>query len=1082
MENKIQYISNKPIGEDSFIGKSHDNIANSIAEHIMDESHPMKVIGLEGEWGSGKSNIIEIIKNKLNSTHYVYIYDSWGHQEDSQRRAFLEEMTEELEENNLLTKKTQYKNINGKTLNISWQEKIKFLLARKKETNKKTIPKLSIGLILIGLIVVLTPILALISQLIGNNPQENIIVKILFSSSVVILAIVSFIIYTFYKKFIHKNKEWANLSSFFYLYKGKELENTTFEILSDLEPSVKEFKNWIRSISSGLKDKQLLIVYDNMDRLPPKKVEEIWSSIHTFFAEEQYDKIHIIIPFDRKHLQKAFEYEENTSQIDEFINKTFSLIYRVTPPILTDWKNYFHIKYHEAFKNSEDEELPLVVSIFDRLKERFTPRDIIVFLNEIVSYKKIWKDEIPLRYIALFVLSKESILEDTHKNILDNNYLKTTDELFSKDKELQNYISALVFNVPVYQAYQVLLIRDLELTLRDEEDALDINELANNIHFIEILEVVIESNNIVLDKAIKVLANLDKEKLQGENKEKRLEYIWNLLVTKQLKNDITMLYFNEDYQNLLLNSSSESKIKLLGFLTEQFNNLKEINGKDYYECFNELDGFIKKEAIEFNLQDNIKEIKVENDVFLDYLQTAGKDYETYKLTTAYEKIDTFVENKIPGEIKNLHLVDLSNILSECDFQNTKKKIETIITSNQLTKDNFYQLLSIYKSISEDKPLAQIVTMPNLYQLLEKVTEEDLGFYDLVALRIKYSNQYRHNTCSAQPQLWQDRLIDTLELNDEKTVKEVAKQIEYYISYGDLLLLSITWQKPLLKEVCKDLVFHRYSGMRRMDIKESLKNFENIKTSLDISEEDLLNSFERWTKFAKDEITQENIQEVITDYEFYNYSVSISLNLTEYINKTIEAFINSLEQESLIEEWNDNSSYIYNTLHIFMKQNKIKKLPDNVFNALKEILVQISKSETVLSEENSIWSFFIDNADKKKLTPTIKDIRDYFIRENNIDCAKFQFFEKLFREIGDLNDKSGDVTRTIFTKIISSDDCLNIILGNEKFYSEIINAAGDDAENFKDIFLNKFKVDNENTKLKIFAKKINVNVEEKKETK
>lgn len=1079
MENKIQYISNKPIGEDSFAGKSHDNIANSIAEHIMDESHPMKVIGLEGKWGSGKSNIIEIIKNKLNATHYVYIYDSWGHQEDSQRRAFLEEMTEELEENDLLTKKTQYKNINGKTLNISWQEKIKFLLARKKETNKKTVPKLSIGLIIIGLIVVLTPILALISQLIGNNPQENIIVKILFSSSIVILAMGSFIIYTFYKKIFHK--EWANLSSFFYLYKGKELENTTFEILSDLEPSVKEFKNWIKSISSGLKSKNLIIVFDNMDRLPPKKVEEIWSSIHTFFAEEQYDKIHIIIPFDRKHLQKAFEYEDNSSQINEFINKTFSLIYRVTPPILTDWKNYFNIKYHEAFNNSEDEELSLVISIFDRLKERFTPRDIIVFLNEIVSYKKIWEDEIPLRYIALFVLSKESILKDTHKNILENNYLKTTDELFSKDKELQNYISALAFNVPVDQAYQVLLIRDLELTLRDEEDALDINELAKNIHFIEILEEVIKSNNIVLDKAIKVLANLDKGKLQGENTEKRLEYIWNLLVTKQLNQNITMLYFNDNYQNLLLNSSNNSKTELLNFLTEQFNNFKEINGKVYYESFKDLDSFIKEEAIEFNLQDKLNERKVENSVFLDYLQTAGKDFKTYKLTTAYEELDTFVEEKIPSEIKNLHLVDLSNILSECDFQSTKEKIETIITSNQLTKDNFYQLLTIYKLISKDKPLDKILTMPNLYQLLASVTKEDLGFYDLVALRIKYSNQYNYNTCGIAHNLWQDIISNTLDLSDEKTVKKVAKQIEYYICYGDLLLLSTTWQKPLLKEVCKDLVFNRYDT-KRMNIKESLNNFEKIKTSLDINEEDLLKSLNSWTEFATKEITQENIQEVITDYEFYNYSVAVSLDLTKHINKTVKEFINSKEQDALIEEWNNDSSYTYNTLYIFMKENKIKKLPDNVFNALKEIFLQISKSEIALPQDDSIWSFFIDNADKKKLTPTIKDIRDYFIRENNTDCNMFQFFEKLFREIGDLNDKSGDVTRTIFAKVISDDNCLNILLENENFYSKIINTAGDDAENLKDIVLDKLKEDNENTELKKFAKKINVNVEEKKATK
>lgn len=222
--------------------------------------------------------------------------------------------------------------------------------------------------------------------------------------------------------------------------------------------------------------------------------------------------------------------------------------------------------------------------------------------------------------------------------------------------------------------------------------------------------------------------------------------------------------------------------------------------------------------------------------------------------------------------------------------------------------------------------------------------------------------------------------------------------------------------------------------------------------------------------------------MITDYEFYNYSISISLALTGHINKTIEEFIDSKEQETLIEEWNDDNSYTYNALYIFMEHNKIKKFPDNVFNALKEILLQISKSKIALPKDGSIWSFFIDNADKKKLTPTIKDIRDHFIRENNIDCNMFKFFEKLFREVGSLDEKSGDATRTIFTKVISDDNCLNMLLENEEFYSEIITNAGDDAENLKDMILNKFKEDKENIKLKTFAKKINVNIEEKKETK
>jgi len=1081
MENELNYIKNKPSGKDCFDGKSHEKISESIAEHINNEITSMKVIGLEGEWGSGKSNIIEILKQKLKDTHYIYIYDSWGHQEDSQRRAFLEELTEELVENKLLGKKTKYKNIDGKTLNISWQEKIKYLLARKKETNKKTIPKLSIGLIVVGLLVVLTPILALISNLLGDNTKDILLLKILFSSSLLIVAIVVYFIYSFCKKFCSESKEWASLSSLFYLYKGKELENTTFEILSDLEPSVKEFKDWIKSISDGLtENKKLIIVYDNMDRLPPEKVKEIWSSIHTFFAEEEYENIHIIIPFDRKHLQKAFDTNDEKNETNEFINKTFSLIYRVTPPILTDWKKFFHTKFEEAFKDNEKEELPIVLSIFDRLKQRFTPRDIIVFINELITYKKIWKKKIPLKYIAIFVLQKEIILDNPHKNILENTYLKNIEDIFYNDDNLQNYISALTFNVEVEKASQVLLIRDLELTLRGEENSLNINEFANNINFIDILEEVVKGSELVLDKAIQVLSKINKENLQGENINLRLEKIWDILAKKQIEQEINKLSFSKNHNLLLLNISNRMKNELIKDLLNKLHSFKEFNGKAYFEALKTLDDFIKENNVNFDLQKSLKQKNVESEIFLDYLSIAGENYKTYKVSTDFEKLDSFIANKIPDEIENIHLIDLSNILEECNFNNTRDKIENIISSNKLTENNFYQISTIYKSISEEKPLNKIVSMPNLYKLIEKVTEDNEGFEDLVALRIKYANQYNYTNCSVQHQQWKDKLSNILNSTDEDIVKEVAEQIEYYISYGDLLLLATKWKKTLLKEVCKDLVYNRY-GTKRMDIKESLKNFEKIKNTLEINIEDLLKSFDRWTKFAKEEINKDNIQEVITDYEFYKYSTTISLDLTKHLNKVIKEFINNQEQETLINEWNDDDSYIWNSLYILMENEKIKTLPKNIFGAIKKILVQISKSEINIPEDDSIWKFFIEKIDKNKITPTIKDIRDYFIRENNIDCGLFRFFELLFREVGNLNEKAGDVTRTILTNIISDDNCLNMIIENQNFYAEIINKADVDAENFKDIVSNKLNNTDDNSELEEFAKKINVsNTKEVKE--
>ena len=64
--------------------------------------------------------------------------------------------------------------------------------------------------------------------------------------------------------------------------------------------------NDLSNYISKQKKPKLIIVYDNMDRLPADKVKELWSSIHTFFSENGFPNIWVIIPFDEKHLSCAF--------------------------------------------------------------------------------------------------------------------------------------------------------------------------------------------------------------------------------------------------------------------------------------------------------------------------------------------------------------------------------------------------------------------------------------------------------------------------------------------------------------------------------------------------------------------------------------------------------------------------------------------------------------------------------------------------------------------------------------------------------------------------------------------------------
>lgn len=82
------FIPDKPQGEDVFEGKSQEHLAASICNYIKsidvkpdkeDELNIPRIIGLEGGWGTGKSNVVNMIGGELSKVgYYTFTYDAWG--------------------------------------------------------------------------------------------------------------------------------------------------------------------------------------------------------------------------------------------------------------------------------------------------------------------------------------------------------------------------------------------------------------------------------------------------------------------------------------------------------------------------------------------------------------------------------------------------------------------------------------------------------------------------------------------------------------------------------------------------------------------------------------------------------------------------------------------------------------------------------------------------------------------------------------------------------------------------------------------------------------------------------------------
>lgn len=100
-KDKLQYLSQEALGNDDSLDKSQQKLAASIASLLTKKHEGVnpqknilpKVIGLEGRWGSGKSNLLKHLESELCGSHVMYVYNAWGHQEDEQRRTLLEGVT-----------------------------------------------------------------------------------------------------------------------------------------------------------------------------------------------------------------------------------------------------------------------------------------------------------------------------------------------------------------------------------------------------------------------------------------------------------------------------------------------------------------------------------------------------------------------------------------------------------------------------------------------------------------------------------------------------------------------------------------------------------------------------------------------------------------------------------------------------------------------------------------------------------------------------------------------------------------------------------------------------------------------------
>ena len=1066
MENKIypQFISNLPCGEDHTEGKSQEHLAVAIAEHIIstdskDENQLSRIIGLKGEWGTGKSNVIKQLRKKLEKKYVIYEYDAWGHQEDLQRRSFLETLTERLLND---SDYSDYLNKSKKVVEsesgekITWKEKLDEILAHKRITKNISIPKINFGSLLIILFFFITPFIIKTFETFGYidkiknhfncsaNPIVDVILSILISiSPFIVSAVVWLIIRCF-------DKDAKHLGYILKIYREGTTSDINIETMNEEEPTVVKFTKWMQALSdyiSEYKKPKLIIVYDNMDRLPADKVKELWSSIHTFFAENGFKNIWVIIPFDEKHLSCAFgESDEKEQLTKHFISKTFPVVYRVTPPVITDYKELFDNLYSQAFGETEEKNREKIYRILRLEKPNATIREMIEFINSLVALKQIWKEDIDLLYCAVFKLKENDIINhpiveyisveqdgETHistkdatieEEILSGYYLGDyIKNIIPNDETLQTNISALVYGVSKDLAKQIPMIKYIDSCFEDNSN--DINKYSQSSKFVDILQTNIQdADKAKTDNIIESLSKLNTASFTEADKIK-IANIWKELTKRKEKQKLKQQEFDDSYQSLLLYVNDKDQLiaklcKRLQFFEEEGN--VDFSGANYYNVLRSIQDFISNNNFGINITQHLTEIKKDPKIFVDYVQTAKEDYKTFKLTTDNKKLNNhFKENKL----EDLAIIKYIKDNIKYNFEELKQYIETFIPSDKLDATNFKPILDAYKLISDMKPLHAQLTLNQRNQIWNHFA----GQVD--------TNEYLE---IAAIQLVQN--VNIGKDFTDKQIEYIAKQIDYYGNYGDLLVNS---NNQNLNKVLKYMTENKLGYVLSLD--KVLSKFFEIKNKIGVTEETLLIQLNRWRKY-KDGITKDNILKIIPA-DLYPFTKETANDLTKHINETAIKALSLVDENTLYNQINqpnqpNTNNYWYKVIDNLIDTEFCKPLPENIFNIGIRYLKEVASNGTI-PKENSVRAKIIERLDKRKTGATIEEIRNVFCNsQSTITTQKFQYLENWLRQQGKLKSRASEVVHHIIDPITNDNACLKLLSDNAGFYKDLFDEVGDEA--------------------------------------
>jgi hypothetical protein len=500
-------IEDVPAEQDGFASPGetgpHARVASAIADVIKSGQAGGKVIALEGGWGSGKTTIVNLVRKELQEQDHVHLFpfDAWAHEGDPLRRTYLETLIRSL--------------IAKKWINeSSWSKSLLELAQRQKTTTTTASQRPSSMALFAGGAALLVPLgLALLSKSLDDltfafryPPEWKFIVGLPLSLGPLLVVLGFWIRH----KWTHREGRftWAFTES----HADTETKSETSETP---DPTSIEFEDrFNRLMVEALPEepkRSLVIVLDNLDRVKVEDALKIWATLQTFIQhrpqppESWFKKVSILVPYDADGLRRLWSKETGKDDTASFMDKSFQMRFDVPSMLLSNWKVQLLRLLHRALPDHLAADYEAIYRIFAAsiTTDAPTPRELVLYVNQIGVIHRQWQDEFPISHVAFYAAERRKLSLTAIQTGLESGQLVAGRiKTILPDSNILENVTGLLFNVRASLGMQLLLFGPIRTALTSGDDKkLSELESVHKAGFWAVLEKVVIEELSVMEQA-----------------------------------------------------------------------------------------------------------------------------------------------------------------------------------------------------------------------------------------------------------------------------------------------------------------------------------------------------------------------------------------------------------------------------------------------------------------------------------------------------------------------------------------------------------------------------------------------------